>query len=90
MNTTTITLGRYRVVVGIRQDNPMFASYSVFCGARFIGKQFSMPNESDCSWLEHNRGYADKSAQPGNRDYALRGGAATKRLWRVLLDEVPE
>jgi hypothetical protein len=63
--TTTITLGRYTVRQGIRVDNPAFPSYLIYCGERLIGKQFSMPSESDCAWLERTNGtYAKESRWP--------------------------
>ena len=85
-----IIVGCYTVRLGIRADNPAFPAYLVYRDATFIGKQFSMPSVSDCEWMEQNGGrYARSSAQPGNRDYALRGGRTTKRLWMVP-EEVPE
>jgi hypothetical protein len=63
--TTTITLGRYTVRQGIRVDNPAFPSYLIYCGERLIGKQFSMPSESDCAWLDQSKGtYAKESRWP--------------------------
>lgn len=63
-----ITLGAYTVRVGLRHDNPAFPSYLVYRGADFIGKQFSMPSEGDCKWLERQRGvYA--TAEQSKKDF---------------------
>ena len=62
--TTTITLGRYTVHVGIRHDNPHFPKYTIYRDTRYIGTQFSMPSESDCQWIESNDGYAKDSRSP--------------------------
>ncbi len=45
-------LGKYTIVIATRPDNPAFPVYRVFIGLRLIGKQFSVPTESDCQWLE--------------------------------------
>lgn len=47
-----MTLGKFTVRVGLRPDNPAFPLYLVYIGDRLIGKQFSMPAESDCEWLQ--------------------------------------
>lgn len=60
---STIILGPYTLRIGIRIDNPAFPSYLVYRGTTFIGKQFSMPSQSDCEWLESNSGtYARESS----------------------------
>ncbi len=45
-------LGPYTVVATLRPDNPAFPRYLIFRGEKLVGKQFSMPNESDCRWHE--------------------------------------
>lgn len=67
-----ITLGVYSVRVGLRPDNPAFPSYLVYKGDDFIGKQFSMPSEEDCRWLERQRGvYA--TAEQSKKDFKKYG-----------------
>lgn len=55
VSSNTLTVGRFTVRIGLRPDNPAFPVYRVFLGARLIGKQFSIPSESDCRWLEMQR-----------------------------------
>lgn len=56
-------IGRYTVRQQIRPDNPYWPQYVIFLGDDLVGKQFSMPNESDCDWLRRTNGvYALVSA----------------------------
>jgi hypothetical protein len=45
-------IGRFRIQIRIRVDNPAFPQYLIYCGMQLIGKQFSVPTLSDCEWLE--------------------------------------
>lgn len=61
-----IRVGKYVVRVGLRPDNPAFPQFLVYRGDKFIGKQFSVPCESDCDWLArqadaHSPQYAPRS-----------------------------
>lgn len=61
--TRLFAVGRFTVQQRPRFDNPAFAVYVVFLGEKLVGKNFSMPSESDCEWLLRSNGetYATKS-----------------------------
>jgi hypothetical protein len=59
----TFPAGPYTVRQQLRFDNPYWPQYVIFLGEVLIGKQFSIPNESDCEWLRRTNGvYATSSA----------------------------
>lgn len=49
--TSTYTLGRFTIHQRPLFDNPAFCHFLVFLGQQLVGKQFSVPSESDCDWL---------------------------------------
>lgn len=51
----TFQLGPYTVRQQPRRDSPAWACYLVFLGDVLIGKSFSMPNRSDCEWIERQQ-----------------------------------
>ena len=59
--TSSFTVGRYTVQQRPRFDNPAFAVFIIFLGAKLIGKQFSMPSVSDCDTLKRQ---ASEDAKP--------------------------
>lgn len=73
MSDGSFTLGKYTVRLGLRPDNPAFPVYLIFKGETLIGRQFSRPVETDCQWLERERGvYATESKWP-ERSIGRRG-----------------
>lgn len=92
-------LGRFRIVVRIRLDNPAFPQYLVYVGPNLIGKQFSVPTLSDCEWLERQRTeeivYATSSARLREYSIKRRGGRPVKAdsfhvaLRLAILEEEP-
>lgn len=61
-DTTSFDLGPFKIHQRPRFDNPAFAVYLVFRGARLIGKSFSRPDRGCCEWLERTNGvYAERS-----------------------------
>ena len=46
-----MTLGKFRIEVRLRIDNPAFPQYLIYDGMYLVGKQFSVPTLSDCEWL---------------------------------------
>lgn len=56
-----MTVGRFTVHISIRPDNPAFPVYVVMADGLVIGRQFSMPSQSDCEWLERQSVYATSS-----------------------------
>jgi hypothetical protein len=52
--------GPFTIHQRARFDSPAWAVYIVCLGEKQIGKQFSIPQLSDCEWLMHQR-YADES-----------------------------
>ena len=58
--TSSFVVGKYTVQQRPRFDNPAFAVFIIFLGAKLIGKQFSMPSVSDCDALKR----AAKEATP--------------------------
>lgn len=88
-----MTLGKYTVVIAIRQDNPAFPCYRVFVGERLIGKQFSVPSISDCQWLERQQVvgrlvYASRSARLW--EYSVQSFGCPRRKKRAELVEEEE
>ena len=80
--TKSWLIGPYRVQQRPRPDNFSWPVYIVFLGDVLIGKQFSIPSESDCAWLERTAGvYATVSAK--RRGYSARGNAALRHQARV-------
>ena len=76
--------GKYTIQQRPRPDNPAFPTYLVFVGDKFIGSEFSLPDEGACRWLELNGAgnYAPRSAP---RDpQPLRGAARAKALLSPL------
>jgi hypothetical protein len=55
-------LGPYKIVEGLRRDNPAFPVYLIYKGDRLVGRQFSRPCLSDCQWLERGGMYSGDSA----------------------------
>lgn len=51
VETATFKVGRYTVHQRARFDNPAWPQYLVMLGSKVIGKQFSMPSETDCERL---------------------------------------
>lgn len=54
--TQIFAVGRFTVQQRPRFDNPAFAVYIVYLGARLVGKQFSRPSLSDANWLLRTHG----------------------------------
>lgn len=69
-----MTLGPYTVIIALRRDNPAFPCYLIFRGERLVGKQFSMPDESDCRYREMQKQEASRQA---------RESAKVKRSWNT-------
>lgn len=63
--TRSFAVGPFTVQQKPRLDNPFWPQYLVFRAGRLVGKQFSVPDEEACHWLEsHQDGkYADSSAK---------------------------
>lgn len=53
--TLIYQVGAFTVRQQPRFDNPAFAQFLIFLGDVLIGKQFSIPCESDCLWLNSCR-----------------------------------
>ena len=62
--TKSWLIGPYRVQQRPRFDSPAWAQYLVFLGDALIGKQFSIPSESDCEWLARTHGEYAKPSRP--------------------------
>lgn len=84
----TFTLGPYTVRIGLRRDNPAFPVYLVFKGDELVGRQFSRPCESDCRWLEHQRGVYATASSTRNKFSVYRRGRPTnaERARRAALE----
>lgn len=86
-----MTLGKYTVVIAMRQDNPAFPCYRISIGVHLIGKQFSVPTLSDCEWLERQHAldrvvYAHRSARLW--EYSVQAiGCHRGKKRSVLLEE---
>lgn len=90
-------VGPYVVREGLRQDNPAWPVYLVYRGERFIGKQFSVPSESDCEWLERTNGryvHREENSSPKPYGYSVqtrkRGRPTNEERARRALAEIPE
>mgnify|MGYP001560074468 CR=1 FL=1 len=71
-------LGRFRIVIRLRIDNPAFPQYLIYVGYKLVGKQFSVPTVSDCEWLERQEAmerlvYAQQSARLFEHSIQARG-----------------
>lgn len=76
--TKVYQVGRYTVRQQPHFDNPAFPQYLVFLKDRLIGKQFSVPSESDCQWLERQAAaeklsYTDGRRCKNGRPYTVNG-----------------
>lgn len=66
-------LGPFRIFVRPLTLNPYWSTHWIYRDGRLLGKQLSVPIETDCQWHEREGGvYAEKSAQ-------LRGYTAKRR-----------
>lgn len=43
-------LGRYEIIARPLHQNPAFRTHHIYLGTRCIGRQLSVPTESDCDW----------------------------------------
>lgn len=85
-----MTLGKFTVIIAMRQDNPAFPCYRVFIGERLIGKQFSVPSISDCQWLERQQSldrvvYASRSSRLW--EYSVQSIGCHRRTKRITEEE---
>lgn len=83
-------IGPYTVRAGMRLDNPAFPVYLIYRGEKFIGKQFSMPSETDCEWLERTNGRYVLQAQQKPYGYSARSIGRRGRAAAASPAEIPE
>lgn len=87
VETKVYALGQFTIQQRPRPDNPSWAVYVVLLHARVIGRQFSVPTQSDCEWLQRQR--AEELVYAAQSEYSksdstysvqrIRGGQATKK-----------
>ena len=80
-------LGSFVVRCTLRFDNPYFPRYVVFKGDKLVGMQFSVPNLSDCKWLERGAEYAASSGPTYTGVYRInyrRGATSAESIAKRL------
>jgi hypothetical protein len=80
--TSSFTVGRFTVLQRPRHDNPYFAVFVIYLGEVFIGKQFSMPSESDCQSLGRNHEPRTPAPDRATLKYGRRAAIALSRCER--------
>jgi hypothetical protein len=75
--TSSFTVGRFTVLQRPRHDNPYFAVFVIYLGEVFIGKQFSMPSESDCQSLGRNHEPREPAPERPTLKYGRRAAIPT-------------
>lgn len=43
-------LGRYRILARPLETNPYWTTHRIYIGEDLVGRQLSIPSESDCNW----------------------------------------